>query len=116
MANTQAMRFPLIQGADGLLTWAAGYMGRVRSPKSARDVVDAWYLDWRGNKDKPGSVKNKYKTHNVDRVAKWMNRHRAGGKLALVDQNGSWDAKRYRLVDGKRLTRMTSRKQSSKSV
>jgi hypothetical protein len=116
MAKIRAKRFPIVQGADGLMTWAAAYMGRVRHPKSARDIVDAWYLDWRGRKDKPGTVKKMHKTHNVDRIAKWMNRHHARGNLELVDHNGPWDAKRYRLVDGMRLTRPKPRKQGSKSV
>lgn len=98
--------FPLIQGADGLMDWAAGYMGRVRSPKSARDVIEAWYSSWRGKKDKPVRAQKMYKRHNVNRIAQWMGRQHAKGSLELVDQKGFGGAKRYKLIDGKLLAKV----------
>ncbi|WP_375571679.1 hypothetical protein ABWH92_01995 [Ahrensia marina] len=98
--------FPMVQGADGLMRWTAGYMKRVRSPKSARDVTEAWYSSWRGKEDKPARVKKMYKRGNVNRVAGWMKRQHANGNLELVDRGGFGGAKRYRLIDGKLLTKV----------
>lgn len=87
--------FPIKQGADGLMEWCRNRMLRINLPRSARDLVDAWYRHWRGQPDKPEKVKRKHKTHHVDRVAKWLQRQHGRGLLAVYDENGQWGAKRY---------------------
>lgn len=87
--------FPTRQGADGLMEWCRNYMVRTRTPKSARDLVEAWYAHWRGQPDKPEKVKRKFKTHHVDRVAKWLNRQYARGLLAVHEKAGKWGTRVY---------------------
>ena len=70
-------------------------MVRTRTPKSARDLVEAWYAEWRGYPDKPEKMKRKFKTHHVDRVAKWLHRQQARGLLAIHETVGKWGTKRY---------------------
>ena len=87
--------FPIQQGADGLTEWCRNRMLRTAGPRSARNLVDSWYLHWRGQPDKPEKVKRKHKTHHVDRVAKWLKRQHERGLLAVYDEKGRWGAKRY---------------------
>lgn len=81
--------------ADALLLWVATCMQRSITPKSARDVVEAWYAEWRGKPCKPATITNKLKTHHVDRAAKWMARKENKGLLHVVDREGKWHSKRY---------------------
>lgn len=89
------MAFPIKQGADGLMEWCRNRMLHSNIPRSARDLVEAWYADWRGHPDKPEKLKQKHKTHHVDRVAKWLQRQHERGLLAVHDEAGRWGAKRY---------------------
>lgn len=93
-ANTKNA-FPIKQGAHGLIEWCRTRMLRTALPRSARDLVDAWYRHWRGQPDKPEKVKRKHKTHHVDRVAKWLQRQHGRGLLAVYDEKGQWGARRY---------------------
>lgn len=102
------------QGEDDLLAWCAGRMERVRSPQAARELVDRWYRDWRGKEGKPSSCKTTtrkrpggklpQRTHHTDRVSKWLHRQVSSGRVVCVDNEGPNGAKRYRLVEGQRLT------------
>ena len=96
------------QGEDELLAWCAGRMERVRGPQSARELVDGWYSYWHGRDGKPPSCyrdrRGQFKTHHTERVAKWLLRLVRSGKVVCVDRDGPYGAKRYRLVEGQRLT------------
>lgn len=90
----------LQQGSDGLLGRCQQHMQRAVGPKTAQDLVDLWYGDWRGRKDKPAHMTRKDRGWHVDRVTEWLKRHEKAGRLRVVDQRGKWNARRYLQVDG----------------
>ena len=84
---------------DELLDWCTGHLNQARGPriepKSARDIVNAWFSHWYGRPDKPRQVTRKLKTHHVNRVAKWLEREVRAGRVVQADRNGKYGAKRY---------------------
>lgn len=92
--------FRLPQGRDGLLDRCRQHMLRATWPKTARDLVDIWYADWRGRKDKPANMTRKHRGWHVDRVAAWLRHHEKAGRLREVDRKGKRNAKRYLQVEG----------------
>ncbi|BCP55604.1 hypothetical protein K32_42210 [Kaistia sp. 32K] len=96
--TTQRKR--LEQGSDGLLERCQQHMQKATYPKTARDLVDLWYGDWWGRKDKPSSMVPKARGWHVDRVTEWLKRHEKAGRLRVVDHNGKWNTRRYLQVDG----------------
>ncbi len=87
--------FPLVRGTDHLTAFCQALMHRTRSPRSARDIVTAWFSSWRGRKDKPANVKAKNKGWLVDRVAAWLRHHARVGRLIAMDREGERNATRY---------------------
>jgi hypothetical protein len=94
---------PIKPNGDGLTDWLIKHLNQAWSPKSARELVDAWYAHWRGRLDKPEGIIKKNKTHHVDRVSKWLERKVQAGEMAVYDTGGEWNAKRYYKPDGVRL-------------
>jgi len=92
-------------GDDGLLNWAYEHMQRTQGPKSARDIVDAWYGMWWGHPDKPKTAIKRFKTHHVNRVSKWLERQLTRGLLVIHDHGGKWSSKRYVVAEGCKLRR-----------
>lgn len=100
-----------------LLDYCRATMHRAKSPRTASELVDEWFREWRGHNLKPANVGKKYKAAHVDRAAKWLDRHEKQGRLCVVDNAGKWNAKRYLQVpeaDWRR--RRTQRSKSSEKT
>lgn len=100
---------------DGLLDWAYEHMQRTQGPKSARDIVDAWYGMWWGHPDKPKTATERFKTHHVNRVSKWLERQRERGLIVVQDLGGKWGSRRYVVAEGHKPRRPVKRRQKART-
>jgi hypothetical protein len=99
----QPAKQPIRSNGDGLTDWLISHLNQAWSPKSPRELVEAWYSHWRGRLDKPEGIVKKNMTHHVDRVSKWLERKVKAGQMAVYDTGGEWNAKRYYKPDGIKL-------------
>lgn len=83
-----------------LRRWCEGYMRRMKSSRTAMEIVNHWYSTWRGHPEKPKNITKKHKPGHVDRVSKWLERHEKAGRLRVADRRGKWNAKSYMPVEG----------------
>lgn len=94
---------PIKANGDGLTDWLIKHLNQAWSPKSARELVAAWYAHWRGHPEKPEGIIKANTTHHVDRTSKWLDRKVLKGEIAVYDNGGEWNAKRYYKPDGVKL-------------
>lgn len=83
-----------------LIRWCEGYMRRMKSSRTAMEIVNYWYSTWRGHPEKPKNITKKHKSGHVDRVSKWLERHEKAGRLCVANRRGKWNAKSYLPIEG----------------
>lgn len=88
-----------------LIRWCEGYMRRMKSSRTAMEIVNYWYSTWRRHPEKPQDITSKHKPGYVDRVSKWLEHHEKAGRLRMVRRRKSygkrrWPAKSYLPVEG----------------
>lgn len=106
--SPKAKRPPSVKHPNpDLIQWCRGYMLRMKSPRTAMDIVNQWYSTWYGHGDRrPDETRSKHKAAHVDRVSKWLERHERAGRLRVVVRKkpyrgkSQWLAKAYLPVDG----------------
>ena len=85
-----------------LLRWCLNYLRKLKTARTASEIVTYWYSTWRGHRgeDRPKNITRKDKAGHVERVSKWLEYHEKQGRLRIADRKGKWNAKSYQVVDG----------------